>query len=220
MKDIKNNTGENNSGYRNSGDRNSGDWNSGDGNSGDWNSGYGNSGGWNSGDGNSGGRNSGDGNSGGRNSGYGNSGYRNSGDWNSGDGNSGDWNSGIFNTDEPKMRTFNRECDMTYTEFRNKFGYKDIDFPLNEWRDKEDMTDDEKKSVKGWEQMGGYLKTLGYKEAWAAGWAEATQEQKDWYKSLPNFDAAIFEEITGIFLGDEARESDIIEVNGVKYKKV
>ena len=115
---------------------------------------------------NTGNGNSGDWNSGDWNSGYGNSGYGNSGDWNS-----GDRNSGIFNTDEPKMRSFNKDSEYTYTEFRTKWGYKDIDFPLNAWKNKEDMTDEEKKSVTGWETMGGYLKTLSYKEAWAEGWA-------------------------------------------------
>jgi hypothetical protein len=223
MADKKNNTGVDNSGYwnsgnGNSGNGNSGNWNSGDWNSGDRNSGYRNSGNWNSGNGNSGYGNSGYWNSGNLNSGYGNSGDRNSGNWNS-----GNLNSGIFNTNEPKMRAFNKESDMTYTEFRAKYDYKDIDFPLNVWRDKSDMTDEEKKSVSGWETMGGYLKTLGYKEAWAAGWAKATDKQKEWYKSLPNFDAKIFEEITGIKIGGENDlKGKLVEVkiDGKEYKAV
>jgi len=228
MADKKNNTGIDNSGDWNSGDWNSGDWNSGYWNSGDWNSGYWNSGYGNSGDRNSGYGNSGYRNSGDRNSGYGNSGYRNSGDWNSGDRNSGDWNSGdrnsgIFNTNEPKMRAFNKDSDMTYTEFRGKFGYQDIHLPLNEWRDKSEMTDEEKKSVVGWETMGGYLKTLSYKEAWAAGWAKATDEQKKWYQSFPNFSWSIFTEITGIKIGEE---NDLrgklveVKIDGKEYKAV
>ena len=171
-------------------------------NSGDWNSGYRNSGDWNSGD-----WNSGYGNSGNRNSGYGNSGNR---------------NSGIFNTNEPKMRSFNKESDMTYTEFRVKFGYQDIHLPLNEWRDKSNMTDEEKKSVEGWETMGGYLKTLDYKEAWAAGWAKATDEQKKWYQSFPNFDAKIFEEITGINVNEDSLKGQEVEVKvgGKTYKAI
>ena len=172
----------------------------------------------NTGNGNSGNGNSGNGNSGNWNSGYWNSGDRNSGDWNSGDRNSGDWNSGIFNTNEPKMRAFNKDTDMTYTEFREKFGYKDIDFPMNVWVDKDKMTDQEKKDVSGWETMGGYLKTLSYKEAWAEGWKNATQEQTDWYKSLPNFDPEIFKEITGIDTTCQAPEE--ITVNGKKYRLV
>jgi hypothetical protein len=142
------------------------------------------------------------------NTGNWNSGNWNSGNGNSGDGNSGNWNSGygnsgIFNTSEPKMEAFNKKCDMNYSEFREKFGYKDIEFPLNVWRDESKMTDEEKKNVKGWSEMGGYLKTLSYKEAWAEGWKEATQEQKDWYKSLPNFDPEIFFEITGIRIDED-----------------
>ena len=202
MIDKKNNTGVENSGYRNSGYWNNGYWNSGD-----WNSGNSNSGDWNSGNWNSGDRNSSD---------------SNSGDWNSGNWNSGDWNSGIFNTNEPKMRAFNKESDMTYTEFRLKWGYQDIHLPLNEWRDKSDMTDEEKKSVVGWETMGGYLKTLGYEEAWAAGWAKATDEQKKWYQSFPNFDAKIFFEITGIEVGKPNLRGKEVEVklDGVTYKAV
>jgi hypothetical protein len=208
MADEKNNTGVDNSGNRNSGYGNSDDWNSGNWNSGNWNSGD-----WNSGNGNSGYGNSGDWNSG----------YWNRGDWNSGNGNSGDRNSGIFNTNEPKMRAFNKESDMTYTGFRMKFGYQDIRLPLNEWRDKSNMTDEEKKSVEGWETMGGYLKTLSYKEAWAVGWAKATDKQKEWYKSLPNFDAKIFEEITGIKIGGENDlRGKIVEVKieGKTYKAI
>ena len=155
--------------------------------------------------------NSGDRNSGNWNSGYGNSGY----------GNSGDWNSGIFNTDEPKMRAFNRPCDMTYSEFRNKYRHNDIFIPLNAWRDKSEMTDDEKKNISGWEQMGGCLKTLGYKEAWAEGWKNATKEQKEWYQSLPNFDADIFFEITGIDVRAEQKslkgKKVKVEIDGQSY---
>lgn len=118
------------------------------------------------------------------------------------------------------MRAFNKECDLTYTEFRNKFGYKDIDFSLNVWRNKEDMTEEEKKSVVGWEEMGGYLKTLFYKEAWAEGWKNATQEQKDWYKSLPNFSAEIFTSITGIELAEETKNKQEITIDGIKYRRV
>ena len=149
-----------------------------------------------------------------------NTGENNSGYWNSGYGNSGDRNSGIFNTNEPKMRAFNKETDMTYTEFRNKFGYKDIDFPLNVWVYASDMTDQEKKDHKGWEITNGYLKTLSYKEAWQEGWKNATQEQKDWYKSFPNFDAEIFKEITGIDVneGNLIGETVEVKVKGRTYK--
>ncbi len=170
----------------------------------------------NSGEYNSGNRNSGDYNSGNYNSGNYNSGNRNSGNYNS-----GNRNSGMFNTNEPKMRIFNKECDLAYTEFRSKFGYKDIALPVCSWIEVENMTEDEKKNVEGWSEMGGYLKTLEYKEAWKKAWSEASKEVKDWYQSLPNFDWSIFTEITGI--EKEKKEmsvGDVIEVcaNGKKFK--
>jgi hypothetical protein len=111
---------------------------------------------------------------------------------------------------------------MTHTEFRTKWGYKDIDLPLNVWCDKSEMTDEEKKSVSGWEQMGGYLKTLSYKEAWAAGWAKASDEQKKWYQSLPNFDADIFFEITGIKIGEKSLRGKKVkvELDGTTYEAI
>ena len=192
-----------NSGDCNSGDRNSGHGNSGIGNSGYYNSGYCNSGYYNSGDrnsghGNSGYYNSGYYNSGYYNSGYCNSGYYNSGDRNSGHYNSGDGNSGFFNTNEPKMRLFNRECEYTYSEFVAKFGNLPLNLTITEWVSSTDMTDAEKAAHPSHEITGGYLKTFTYKEAWSNAWKNANDEQKRWFLSLPNFDADIFFEITGI----------------------
>jgi hypothetical protein len=213
------NSGDYNSGDLNNGDWNSGDWNSGDLNNGDWNSGHRNSGDWNSGDlnngnWNSGGYNSGDYNSGDYNSGHRNSGHRNSGDYNSGDYNSGDYNSGAFNTDEPKMRLFNKESEYTRTEYAGKFGWKWINLPITRWISKDDMTDQDKKDSPGYTETGGCLKTLGYKEAWKIAWEELDQGKKNWFLNLPNFDATIFEEITGINV--DAPEN-MIEVDGKKW---
>ena len=177
------NSGHRNSGYGNSGHRNSGSGNSGYRNSGDYNSGHYNSGYCNSGD---------------YNSGYYNSGDYNSGYYNSGDCNSGRYNSGLFNTNEPKMLLFNRECEYTYSEFVAKFGYRTLNPTLTEWILSTDMTDAEKEKHPSHETTGGYLKKFTYKEAWANAWNNADDEQKRWFLSLPNFDADIFFEITGI----------------------
>ena len=180
----KRNTGIGNSGNRNSGNGNSGDWNSGNRNSGDWNSGD-----WNSGNRNSGNRNSGDWNSGNRNSGDWNSGNRNSGD-----GNSGNWNSGFFNTDEPTVRMFNRDTGKKRSEIDVPY----IDLPITEWISEEKMTDEQKKSDPDFHVRGGTLIKRGYKEAWAIAWVKLTDDQKQKFLNLPNFDWAIFTEITGI----------------------
>ena len=168
--------------------------------------------------------NSGDYNSGHFNSGDCNSGDCNSGRCNSGHYNSGDCNSGMFNTNEPKMRMFNKDSQYTYIEFRNKFGYNDISLPLTAWINKDKMTDEEKQNVVGWSEMGGYLKTLGYNEAWARAWSEASERRKDWYKNLPNFDKDIFFEITGIKIDEEVEEmtmEDVCKALGktIKIKK-
>jgi len=208
----KNNTGIDNSGYRNSGDWNSGNWNSGhrnsgyrnsgnnnsgDSNSGYRNSGYRNSGHRNSGDWNSGNWNTGNSNNGNRNSGNFNSGDRNSGNWNSGNFNSGHWNSGYFNTGSPdKIQIFNQWVDMTHEEFENKYNiYADI--PLNRWICEINMSKDEIKEFPEAKQMGGYLKTLEFKEACQIWWNENPERHKD-FLELPNFSSTIFKEITGI----------------------
>jgi len=199
----------------NSGDRNSGDFNTGNRNSGNWNSGDYNTGYYNSGDENSGDRNSGNRNTGHWNSGDFNSGFFNSGNGNSGFFNSGNWNSGAFNRDEPKMRLFEKELDMTVSEFYSKYDLS-MDLPLNRWVDASDMTEEEKKTVKGWETMGGYLKTLSFKEACRQWWAENPDEHER-FLTLPGFDAQIFKDITGIDV-EVKSEPETINIGGKNYQ--
>ena len=187
----------------NTGVFNSGDWNSGNFNSGDCNSGYINSGNRNSGNFNSGSRNSGDWNSGSRNSGDWNSGRcnsgsHNSGNWNSGDWNSGNYNSGFFCTNSPKLRLFNKETDFTMEEFIKTEWYAVLTsgkFNLTKWRA---YTDEEKAQDERKRFIDGELITIPYKEACANWWASLSEKDKAIIKTIPNFDANIFAEITGI----------------------
>ena len=170
---------------------NSGDWNSGDCNSGDWNSGDWNSGDWNSGDCNSGDCNSGD---------------WNSGDWNSGDCNSGDWNNtnfsnGCFNTVEPTIHLFNKPSSWTYRDWLNseaRYLMNQIQGDILEWVYLSDMTDEEKAAHPEAETTGGYLKELDNSECAVIWWRSLDQRQKNVIMAIPNFDKAIFKEITGI----------------------
>ena len=195
------NTGKGCAGLCNSGNRNSGDWNSGNRNSGDWNSGNRNSGDCNSGDCNSGNRNSGD-----WNSGDWNSGNRNSGDWNSGDCNSGDWNNtnfsnGCFNTVEPTIHLFNKPSSWTYRDWLNseaRYLMNQIQGDILEWVYLSDMTDEEKAEHPEAETTGGYLKELDNSECAVIWWRSLNQRQKNVIMAIPNFDKAIFKEITGI----------------------
>ena len=180
-------------------------------NTGKWCTGYGNSGDCNSGDCNSGDCNGGNCNSGNRNGGNCNSGNRNSGDCNSGDCNSGDWNktdfsNGCFNTVEPKIYLFNKPSSWTY---RNWLGseacylMKQIQGDILEWVRLRNMTDDEKTAHPESETTGGYLKKLNNSESAAIWWRSLDQRQKNIIMSIPNFDKAIFKEITGIDVDKE-----------------
>ena len=180
------NTGKGCAGLCNSGDCNSGNRNSGDCNSGDCNSGNRNSGDWNSGDCNSG--------------------NRNSGDWNSGDCNSGDWNNtnfsnGCFNTVEPTIHLFNKPSSWTYRDWLNseaRYLMNQIQGDILEWVYLSDMTDEEKAAHPEAETTGGYLKELDNSECAVIWWRSLDQRQKNVIMAIPNFDKAIFKEITGI----------------------
>ena len=193
---MNNNTGENNTGENNTGDRNSGNRNSGYNNSG-----Y---------------RNSGDSNSGHYNSGYWNSGDSNSGHWNSGHSNSGDFNS----TTPDTIRCFNKDVDRETWEQADKpeFIYN---VNPNIWVDESDMTDDEKEEFSKFHDRGGYLKTIEYKDAWKIAWDEASEEDKTLLSKLPNFDADVFEEITGINVKESsAEEFTVGEIEKLLGKKI
>ena len=196
---INRNTGLFNSGYGNSGYGNSGNRNSGNCNSGNWNSGYRNSGDWNSGK-----WNSGDCNSGNWNSGDWNSGNWNSGNCNSGYGNKCNGSNGVFCTEEDaNIRIFNKPSGMSLRDFYRSKYYDALcsaPFILIDWieyTDKEKAEDEDKALI------GGYLKTYTMEEAWANWWEEMTDANKEIIKSIPNFDAEIFKEITGIEIKQE-----------------
>ena len=202
----KGNSGKGNSGNCNSGNYNSGNHNSGNWNSGNYNSGICNSGNYNSGNCNSGNYNSGDCNRGDWNSGNYNSGSWNSGDRNSGDCNSGDWNkcsfsNGCFNTVEPIIYLFNKPSDWTYrdwlnSEARNLLNRIQEDVLEYIWHP--DMTDEEKAAHPEAEVTGGYLKQLDNAGRAINWWHGLSKHEKAVITAIPNFDKAIFKEITGI----------------------
>ena len=146
-------------------------------------------------------------NSGDRNSGDLNSGYRNSGDLNSGDLNSGDLNSGYRNSGvfcnrkrNDKIFFFNKESSFTWEDWYRHKVYRIVQdsFVLTDWIYWDDMSDEEKENNPDAYVNYGYLRVYTYKEAWANLWSELTDDQKELFKTLPNFDADIFEDITGI----------------------
>lgn len=198
------NTGKGNSGKRNSGNYNSGDYNSGHYNSGNHNTGDGNCGNYNSRENNCGDYNCGDSNSGNYNSGHCNSGHHNTGDYNSGHYNSGNHNSGYCNTNTPKVRMFNHVTDFdfddkTITRFENILFNCPQSYKYSDFISISDMSEDEIIRHPECETIGGYIKTIiveADKQKW---WDEdVSDDDKEFIKSLPYFDAEIFYECVGI----------------------
>ncbi len=190
------NIGKNCTGRCNTGDWNTGDWNTGNCNTGDGNTGNCNTGNRNTGDWNTGDRNTGNGNTG-----NGNTGNRNTGNGNTGDWNKSSFNTGCFNTKEQKIRLFNKPSSMTYREWIDsdaRYLLNQIPKNVVEWVHKEDMTDTEKAAHPTYETTGGYIKVLDESECGQLWWNALTDYQKNIIKGIPNFDADIFFQCTGI----------------------
>ena len=145
-------------------------------------------------------------NSGNCNSGNWNSGNRNSGDCNSGNWNSGDWNktsfsNGCFNTVSPKIYMFNKPTDWTLEHWLNcraRYLLNQIDDCPLEYVWFDSMTDEEKAAHPEAKTTGGYLKERTTADNARKWWAGLSADDRNIIFSLPNFDAAIFKEITGI----------------------
>ena len=160
----------------------------------------------NTGDCNTGNRNTGDWNTGNRNTGDCNTGNRNTGDWNTGNRNTGDWNkssfnTGCFNTEEQKIMLFNKPSNMTYSEWLDsdaRYLLNQIPKDVVEWVYEEDMTDEEKAAHPTYETTGGYLKVLDESECGQLWWGSLSDRRKEIIKAIPNFDAEIFFQCTGV----------------------
>ena len=194
-----------------------------DGNTGNWNTGN-----WNTGNGNTGNRNTGNWNTGSKNTGDGNTGNWNRGGGNTGNWNTGDGNPGFLNTTEPKVRLFNKDCDIARD---------DLDFPsyfhfdLTEWIPEDAMIDEEKKEHDTYKTTGGYLRSYGYREAWRKSWENADEDDRRETLTLPNWDNKLFLEISGIdvekelevkskeYSMDEIANAMGIDVKNLKIKK-
>ena len=175
------NIGKNCTGRCNTGDWNTGDWNTGDWNTGDWNTGN---------------RNTGNRNTGNCNTGNRNTGNRNTGDWNK-----SSFNTGCFNTEEQKIMLFNKPSDMTYREWIDsdaRYLLNQIPKDVVEWVYEEDMTDEEKAAHPTYETTGGYLKVLDESECGQLWWGSLSDRRKEIIKAIPNFDAEIFFQCTGV----------------------
>ena len=127
--------------------------------------------------------------------GRGNTGNRNTGDWNT-----GDYNTGFFNTITPTIMLFNRPTDLTRDQIASIKGVQVLNrnYANNWWICSTNMSEEEKKAHPEHEYTGGYLKSVSFKEACRIMWDKLTDKEKDEVKKIPNFDADVFKEITGV----------------------
>ena len=178
------NTGASNAGHRNSGFENAGKRNTGSYNAGNFNAGY-------------------------YNAGHCNTGNYNVGRYNSGNYNVGEYNTsfycvGAFNTEERPIYLFNKPSDWTYEDWIDSDArsiIRSITLMPTAWTDFEDMTEKEKEYYPTAEAYDGYLHRNyenACKDFAVRKWKELPQKDKDIVLAIPNFDADIFLEITGI----------------------
>jgi hypothetical protein len=150
--------------------------------------------------------NTGDWNTGNRNTGNRNTGDCNTGDWNTGNRNTGDWNkssfnTGCFNTEEQKIMLFNKPSNMTYRDWYEsdaRWLLNQIPKDVVEWIWSDNMTDEEKEQHPEYKTTDGYLKVLDESECGQIWWGSLSDRQKNIIKAIPNFDAEIFFQCTGI----------------------
>ena len=88
---------------------------------------------------------------------------------------------------------------MTYEQFVNSRVFdlmRQVDTKL--WVPTSAMTQEEKTAYPSHETCEGYLKEIPFKQAFQDRWHNWSEDARNQFTSLPNFDAAIFEEITGV----------------------
>ena len=96
---------------------------------------------------------------------------------------------------------FNKPSDWTFRDWRSseaRYLLNEIRHNVLEWIWSDDMTDEEKEQHPEYETTGGYLKQNDNSKRVQAWWDSLSDHEKNVIKSLPNFDAEIFKEITGI----------------------
>jgi Ser/Thr protein kinase RdoA (MazF antagonist) len=88
---------------------------------------------------------------------------------------------------------------MTVKEWEQTKAYKLMyDIELTIWIPWSSMTKEEQEKNQKLELLEGYTKSIPLKDAWANAWNNWTEESRKEFTSLENFDATIFEKITGI----------------------
>jgi hypothetical protein len=97
----------------------------------------------------------------------------------------------------PPPQIFNKPTDVDLSLFKfPDFFY----FDITEWVSESTMTEEEKIKNPGYKVTEGFLRINPYKDTWQKAWDRAPISDKAKVFDLPNFDAEIFFEISGIDL--------------------
>lgn len=106
--------------------------------------------------------------------------------------------------------------------------WDDIDHPhfnefyLTKWISEDEMTDEEKKADPNFYVKKGYLKTYTWKEAWANFWKDTDETNRKKFLALPNFDAVVFKNITGVEVETKSLKGKKVkvELDGETYEAI
>ena len=104
-------------------------------------------------------------------------------------------------TEEPTIMMFNKPTSWTHQTWYGsdaRYYLNQIPRDVVRWIFESDMTDEEKENHPEYKTTGGYLKVLVETECAQMWWDNANEEVKQCILNLPNFNADIFKECTGI----------------------
>lgn len=131
-----------------------------------------------------------------------NTGYYNTGNRNAGNYNTGNYNTGDCNTDTSTVRLFNKDSGWAFLGTKHrKFRHIITKYqkPLSEWISECDMSQEEKDKYPTYKTTGVYLKVNKDR----CNTINISEEDREFLLNVPNFDAKIFKECTGIDIDNE-----------------
>ena len=152
-------------------------------------------------------------------------GYCSTGNWSTGNHSTGNWSTGNYSTGNHSTGNWSTgDCSTGHFCTKNGKGFGAFNkkihksfersleiwnaaekppclfFKTTVWVDSKDMTEQEKIDNPKYTTTLGYLKVLDYKSTFTNSVKAASKEQRDLIRALPNFDADVFLEISGVDL--------------------
>ena len=112
---------------------------------------------------------------------------------------------------QKNYRIFNKDVQKSDWE-KIKNSLPNIELPLTKWIKEEEMSAQEKKDKTIHKEIGGYLKVLTYEDSWKEWWNGASEKDKKAILDIPQFDSAIFKEITSIDIADTSLRGKKVKV--------